>query len=129
MVPGGKVIFVAIAVLFKARTLILNRLARTDSHTYLHQAANSVSIAYDGIEALFARLQEALDRMKVHIGPGAATGGEALKSVLIKILVHLLHIFALVTIYLDKHDSKHGSVRFIKKKFPPRLRESIRYLV
>jgi len=96
--------------------------------TYVVQAAKGVSTTYDEIEALFARLQEALDRMKVHIGPVAATSGGALERVLVNILAHILNVFALVTVCLDGRDSKYGCVRSIKKKIPPRLRKSVQVL-
>ncbi|KAI0032452.1 hypothetical protein K488DRAFT_70605 [Vararia minispora EC-137] len=94
-VSGGKAPFVAFGVLLAA--------------------AKGVSDAYDGLEALMAKLGPFLERVKVHLDVPTTSNVNGLTVVLVKVFAELLRIFALVTKYLQDCD-KIGNHHIIPRR-------------
>ncbi|KAI0032454.1 hypothetical protein K488DRAFT_70607 [Vararia minispora EC-137] len=95
-------------------------------------AAKGVSAAYDGLETLMARLVPFLNRVKVHLDVPATyhdrdPGG--LTKILVEILANLLHAFALATKYLKRKISKHRLIRWVRARFPIRMRHFAKHLM
>ncbi|KAJ7691803.1 hypothetical protein B0H17DRAFT_1200919 [Mycena rosella] len=113
--PGGNSILVAFGVLL---TVGRSNLIYILFHNAV-QATQGVSERYDALVELFEKLESFLGRLGIRLEPPSSLGPVS-KTIAVKILAHLLHVFALSTKLIKKKrikDQRFSTAHYVQVLF------------